>query len=73
MNSSADAHTQTTPETTAPEASAETLGYTLWAVLRRDPTNPYSPRPTTSPSSTPPWPASPRATSRCAASTTSAR
>lgn len=45
MNSSADAHTQTTPETPGSEAPAETLGYTLWAVLRRDPTNPYAPDP----------------------------
>jgi chlorite dismutase len=41
MNSSAPAHTQASPETPAAEASGETLGYTLWAVLRRDPSNPY--------------------------------
>jgi chlorite dismutase len=43
MNSSADAHTQATPESTVPEAAAETLGYTLWTVLRRDPSTPYVP------------------------------
>ncbi|GAA4266135.1 hydrogen peroxide-dependent heme synthase [Frondihabitans peucedani] len=43
MNSSADAHTQATPETPAPEGSGDTLGYTLWAVLRRDSSHPYVP------------------------------
>ena len=45
MNSSADAHTAPDPDTAAApdaEAQAETLGYTLWTVLRRDPARPYS-------------------------------
>lgn len=41
MNSSADAHAQPTPGPSSSDASADTLGYTLWAVLRRDPANPY--------------------------------
>ena len=41
MNSSADAHGAPTPETPAAEPN-ETLGYTLWAVLRRDPARPHA-------------------------------
>lgn len=43
MNSSADAHTQTTPESAAAEGAGDTLGYTLWAVLRRDSSHAYLP------------------------------
>lgn len=42
MNSSADAHAHPAPDSTGPEAGSETLGYTLWTVLRRDPTRPYA-------------------------------
>jgi chlorite dismutase len=43
MNSSADAHAQTTPDADPAVATPETevLGYTLWAVLRRDPLRRY--------------------------------
>ncbi|GAA4675597.1 hydrogen peroxide-dependent heme synthase [Frondihabitans cladoniiphilus] len=53
MDSSADAHAhaprndspETTPAPDAAEAGRETLGYTLWAVLRRDQATAYAPDP----------------------------
>jgi chlorite dismutase len=44
MNSSADAHTQQQAEASTGGAP-EVLGYTLWTVLRRDPTRPFSATP----------------------------
>ncbi|AMM19556.1 chlorite dismutase [Frondihabitans sp. PAMC 28766] len=40
MNSSADAHTAPDTDTDTETAATETLGYTLWTVLRRDPARP---------------------------------
>ncbi|MBP1240248.1 chlorite dismutase [Frigoribacterium sp. PvP120] len=39
----ADSGPASSPEGTPGDQPADTLGYTLWAVLRRDPQNPYAP------------------------------
>ncbi|RKR75732.1 hydrogen peroxide-dependent heme synthase [Frondihabitans australicus] len=44
MNSSADAHGTSLPESAA-AAQSEILGYTLWTVLRRDPARPIDTHP----------------------------